>query len=240
MFIAVLCFQIPFSALPTSTHVSHHNSSTALHLKLHHPSILSLLSVFQTATAHFHVLELCSSGTLSSFLMNRPSRCLSENEARSVLRALIDGLAYLARERVVHRDLKADNILLTEDYRVVSVPCHLDYFQIIHQTSSSRNLQTLGWRRNSKPRGSKLQHSVGRRTTCRRKDGIISKCANLTRELIVQRSNCSPPIRICLRHLGAWLPHNHYSYGKTTIPGQPRYVSEVHHRSVPLVLREKL
>ncbi|KAF9516514.1 hypothetical protein BS47DRAFT_670021 [Hydnum rufescens UP504] len=109
---------IPLSALPTSTHVSHHISSTALHLKLHHPSILSLLSVFQTANEYFHVLELCSSGTLASFLVNRPSRCLSENEARSLLRALIDGFTYLTRERVVHRDLKADNILLTEDYRV--------------------------------------------------------------------------------------------------------------------------
>lgn len=58
--------------------------------------------------------------------MNRPSRCLSENEARGVLRALIDGLAYLARERVLHRDLKADNILLTEDYRVASIPSHFD------------------------------------------------------------------------------------------------------------------
>ncbi len=51
--------------------------------------------------------------------MSRATRRLTESEARGVLRQLIDGLLYLGRQRVIHRDIKADNILLTEDMRLV-------------------------------------------------------------------------------------------------------------------------
>ncbi len=111
--------QVPASALPTPTHVSHHVKSTLLHSKLHHPSIISLLSSFHTSSEYYHVLELCAAGPLSRYLMSRATRRLTESEARGVLRQLIDGLLYLGRQRVIHRDIKADNILLTEDMRLV-------------------------------------------------------------------------------------------------------------------------
>ncbi|KAF8339614.1 uncharacterized protein EI90DRAFT_2259047 [Cantharellus anzutake] len=109
---------VPVSALPTPPHISHHVRSTALHAKLHHPSIISLLSSFHTSTEYYHVLELCAAGPLSGYLMGRTSHRLTEGEARGLLRPLIDGLLYLGKQKVVHRDLKADNILLTEDMRL--------------------------------------------------------------------------------------------------------------------------
>ena len=64
------------------------------------------------------MLELCST-TLSSFMTSRNPRSLTESEARGVFKAIVDALVYLARERILHRDIKADNILLTEDGRIV-------------------------------------------------------------------------------------------------------------------------
>lgn len=58
--------------------------------------------------------------TLSTFIVGRSVRSLTESEARYVLKSIIDALIYLAREAVLHRDIKADNILLTEDGRVVN------------------------------------------------------------------------------------------------------------------------
>ncbi|KAL6304318.1 kinase-like domain-containing protein [Sparassis latifolia] len=100
------------------TEVAHLAPSTALHQALHHPCIVSLLSTFSTPSSHYHVLELCSRGTLSSLLKSRQPSFLSEGELRGVVKSLVDALVYLKKERVLHRDLKASNILLTEDFRI--------------------------------------------------------------------------------------------------------------------------
>ena len=94
-------------------------SATALHLSLHHPNIVSLFSCFSTSTAHYHVLELCTGGTISGFLRTRDSSILSESEMRGVMKSLVDALLYLRKECVIHRDIKPANILLTHDYRIV-------------------------------------------------------------------------------------------------------------------------
>lgn len=52
-------------------------------------------------------------------MTSRNPRSLTESEARGVFKAIVDALVYLARERILHRDIKADNILLTEDGRIV-------------------------------------------------------------------------------------------------------------------------
>jgi polo-like kinase 4 len=65
-------------------------------------------------------MELCSRGNLSAFLRSRNEPVLSESELRGVVRSLLDALIYLRKELVLHRDIKAANILVTDDYRVVS------------------------------------------------------------------------------------------------------------------------
>ena len=65
-------------------------------------------------------MELCSRGTLSTFLHSRNDPILSESELRGLVRSLVDALIYLKKELVLHRDINAAAILLTADYRVVS------------------------------------------------------------------------------------------------------------------------
>lgn len=105
---------------PSSAPAPHLSSSTSLHQALHHPTILSLLSAFSTTTTDYHVLELCSRDTLSNYLVTCNPPVLSECELRGVLKSLTEALLYLRKERVIHRDIKTSNILLTDDYRVVS------------------------------------------------------------------------------------------------------------------------
>jgi serine/threonine protein kinase len=94
--------------------------STALHRSLHHPAILSLYSTFLASTATYHVLELCTRGTLAGFIHSRHDGRLTEPQTRGVIRSLVDALIYLRKERVIHRDIKASNVLIADDSRVVS------------------------------------------------------------------------------------------------------------------------
>ncbi|PCH40123.1 kinase-like protein, partial [Wolfiporia cocos MD-104 SS10] len=43
---------------------------------------------------------------------------LTEAEVRGVVKSLVDALIYLRNERICHRDIKASNVLLTEDFRI--------------------------------------------------------------------------------------------------------------------------
>jgi serine/threonine protein kinase len=98
---------------------AHLAESTSLHQSLHHPSILSLFSTFSSRSATYHVLELCAKGTLSDFIRSRSSGRLTEAETRGVMRSLVDALVYLRKRLVLHRDIKAGNVLLTDGYRIV-------------------------------------------------------------------------------------------------------------------------
>jgi serine/threonine protein kinase len=110
-------------------------------------------------------MELCSRGTLSAFLSSRNNPVLSENELRGVIKSLVDALIYLRKELVLHRDIKAANILLMDDFRVVSYIFCVD---IVPNGVFVRNCRILALQpvcfRKSQP----YRHTVGLRTMPRR------------------------------------------------------------------------
>jgi polo-like kinase 4 len=110
---------MPKATSLSSPEVASLAASTSIHQSLHHPNIVSLFSSFSTSIADYHILELCTRGTLSDFLHSRSSPILFESELRGVLKSLVDALLYLRKELVIYRDLKPANILLTQDYRIV-------------------------------------------------------------------------------------------------------------------------
>lgn len=89
----------------------------SLHQSLSHPCIVSLFSTFTTPSAQFHLLELCSGGTLAHCLQDNP---LTEAHLRGVLKSLVEALIYLKKQGIVHRNIRPSNVLLTSDRRVVS------------------------------------------------------------------------------------------------------------------------
>ncbi|KAF7299085.1 Protein kinase domain-containing protein [Mycena indigotica] len=99
---------------PNSSEITRLSDSSALHLSLSHPSILSLFSTFSTPSAHFQLLELALGGSLSSHISGET---LSENHLRYIVKGIADALLYLKNEGVVHRDIRPSNILLATDGR---------------------------------------------------------------------------------------------------------------------------
>lgn len=96
----------------------HFENSLSIHTALHHPNIVSMFSAFRTQSEVFYVLELCSVGSLSKFLLSRSPSTLLETELRGVIRSLVDALVYLKKELVIHCNINSSNILLTNDYGI--------------------------------------------------------------------------------------------------------------------------
>ncbi|RNE97837.1 putative tyrosine protein kinase [Trypanosoma rangeli] len=85
--------------------------------KLDHPNILRMFGVFRQELRSSSeirlalVLELCRGGDLKEFLARHDP--LSEQQAKHVMRQLVDFFCFLKSNRMMHRDLKPANILLT-------------------------------------------------------------------------------------------------------------------------------
>ena len=77
---------------------------------LRHPNIVKLFETLETEKHHLIVMELCPGGDLLNYVRKR--RKLKEPYAKYVFKQLMEGISYLHQNKVVHRDIKLDNVLL--------------------------------------------------------------------------------------------------------------------------------
>ncbi|XP_036093946.1 MAP/microtubule affinity-regulating kinase 4-like [Rousettus aegyptiacus] len=83
---------------------------------LNHPNIVKLYQVIDTEYTIFLVMEHASRGSLSGYLQ-RFGR-MNEHEAQRIFRQLISAVHYCHQKDIIHRDLKAENVLLDEELNV--------------------------------------------------------------------------------------------------------------------------
>eukprot|EP00930_Biecheleria_cincta_P057321 TRINITY_DN43285_c0_g1_i1.p1 TRINITY_DN43285_c0_g1~~TRINITY_DN43285_c0_g1_i1.p1 ORF type:complete len:318 (-),score=38.35 TRINITY_DN43285_c0_g1_i1:123-1076(-) len=75
-----------------------------------HTNIIRLLDSFEDGQFLYIVMDLCRGGTL--FQKLRAERKLAERDCAHVARQTLSAIKYMHRLRVVHRDVKAENIML--------------------------------------------------------------------------------------------------------------------------------
>lgn len=81
--------------------------------RLNHPNIVKMLAAFEEEGSHYIVMEFVGGGSLRDLL--RRERRLSIDRALSIALELSDALARTHHLRIIHRDIKPDNVLLAED-----------------------------------------------------------------------------------------------------------------------------
>ncbi|XP_014777232.1 serine/threonine-protein kinase PLK1 [Octopus bimaculoides] len=87
-----------------------------LHRNLKHKHVVEFHSYFEDSDNVYIILENCSRKSLVHVLKNR--KCLQEQEVRYYVRQLIEGVKYIHKNKIIHRDLKLGNMFLNKDMQV--------------------------------------------------------------------------------------------------------------------------
>ena len=84
--------------------------------KINHPNIVRLIDLKKTKSHCYIVMEYCNGGDLSGCLKKYKEayrRPFSEEIVQYIMRQVVNGIYFLHSNKIVHRDLKLDNILVT-------------------------------------------------------------------------------------------------------------------------------
>jgi serine/threonine protein kinase len=98
---------------PDSDSRSHINEELQIHKYLNHPNIVKMFGYFYDDKRIYIMLEYVSNGDMFTYLKNKKK--LSETETRRFVFQLTSALKYIHDLKIIHRDLKLENLLLDKD-----------------------------------------------------------------------------------------------------------------------------
>ena len=78
-------------------------------MRAHHPNIVKMYDIFQDEKCFYVVQEMMNGGDLYKAMTR--GRHFKEAEAKAIVKMAASALNYLHSSRIVHRDLKSDNLL---------------------------------------------------------------------------------------------------------------------------------
>ena len=84
--------------------------------ELNHPNIVRFYDLLTSYSHYYVIMEYCNGGSLSKCLKkykNLYHKPFTQKIVQYLMRQILDGLKYIHSKKIIHRDIKLDNILVT-------------------------------------------------------------------------------------------------------------------------------
>ncbi|KAL0063282.1 kinase that interacts with cdc31p [Marasmius tenuissimus] len=104
------------------------------------PNITQYYGCYMDGPRVWIVMELAQGGSVLSLMKASPDGCIEEKYVSVIIREVLVALSYLHKVPVIHRDMKAANILVTATGKVMI--CDFGVSALLATTSSKRNTLT--------------------------------------------------------------------------------------------------
>ncbi|KAL0267547.1 UNVERIFIED_CONTAM: hypothetical protein PYX00_009792 [Menopon gallinae] len=91
-------------------------SEINIHQQLKHHNVVAFYNFFDDDTNVYIVLELCRKRSMME--LHRRRKTITEPEARYFMKQILEGVGYLHKNNIIHRDLKLGNLFLDHNLTV--------------------------------------------------------------------------------------------------------------------------
>lgn len=93
-------------------HKSHYMNEIYVLQALDHQNVLKIYEYFETEKKIYIITEMCSGGSLMNFICE--SDQLSEKIVAHIFKQIMQAISYCHKKGIAHRDIKPQNILITQ------------------------------------------------------------------------------------------------------------------------------
>eukprot|EP00826_Nyctotherus_ovalis_P017420 TRINITY_DN15130_c0_g1_i1.p1 TRINITY_DN15130_c0_g1~~TRINITY_DN15130_c0_g1_i1.p1 ORF type:complete len:210 (+),score=41.62 TRINITY_DN15130_c0_g1_i1:849-1478(+) len=86
--------------------------------RLKHPRVVGFCEVINTTSRLYLIMELVRGKSLHDYVSEMPLKRLRESEAIILFRQILEAVNYCHANTISHRDIKADNVLVTPEKNI--------------------------------------------------------------------------------------------------------------------------
>ena len=108
--------RIDISVAKNKQNLKYLNYEISIMKELNHPNIIQFIDYFESHNHVYVIMEYCNGGSLSSCL-KKYGKPFPISILQYFMRQIVDGLQYIHFKKIIHRDLKLDNILVTYKHK---------------------------------------------------------------------------------------------------------------------------
>lgn len=83
-----------------------------VHQQMHHPGIVNLIDILRDDNFYYVFLEFCPHGELFQYIVDKGR--LEENDAKLIIKQILEAMKYIHQMGVSHRDMKPENLLIDQ------------------------------------------------------------------------------------------------------------------------------
>jgi eukaryotic-like serine/threonine-protein kinase len=152
---------LPMNLTASQEEISRFEQEAKVISALNHPNIETIHDVDEVDGQKYLVLEYIPGGTLKSRLKQLKSedKEFSLTEVIDYGIQMAEGLAHAHRRQIIHRDVKTENIMLTEEGKVKLTDFGLAKLRgSVHQTRTGSTLGTAAYMSPEQVRGEEVDH----------------------------------------------------------------------------------